>query len=167
MLTKLNLPATLIACSILLFVSFSISAHAENANCKIKAELQDLLDLHNQTRAEARKCGSKHMPAAAKLRWNCQLSQAAEVHASDMHNGQFLRHLGSDGRSFDDRIGDAGFSWALAAENIGRGYSDSKSIHSAWLGRASHCKNIMGKGYLYMAAARSGKHWVVVFAKSH
>ena len=163
---KQILRAALIAFSVPLFTCFSTKlALAEDTDCKIEQESKDLLDLHNQARSEARMCGSKHMPPVPKLKWNCQLSMAAEIHASDMHQGQFLRHQGSDGRSFKDRISNVGFRWVYAAENIGLGYPNSSSVHSAWLGSDTHCVNIMNENYLYMAAARSGEHWVAVFAR--
>jgi uncharacterized protein YkwD len=57
------------------------------------------------------------------------------------HN--FFSHTGSDNRSASQRIGDAGYDWSLAAENIAAGYRTVQAVMDGWMASDGHCANIM------------------------
>ena len=52
------------------------------------------------------------------LAMNKILMGTARAHSSDQANSGVQSHTGSDGRPFDQRIKEAGYQWALLAENV-------------------------------------------------
>lgn len=139
--------------------------HGEQNTCKVDKQFVDLLAHHNTARQHGVNCGhSKQVPVAA-LTWHCDLAIAATEHAKDMSKNNFLRHIGSNGMSFSERVSQTGFNWSAVGENIASGYISALDANTGWLESRNHCLNIMNPDYEYMAAARIGKHWAVVFAR--
>lgn len=126
----------------------------------------------NLARSEARSCGGEMMPAVDPLTWDYSLEQAAYVHTSDMANGGFMSHTGSDGSQPSERVSATGYDWRTTGENVAAGQKDIDAVMTAWLNSAGHCKNIMSANYTQMGAAsvsnpdtRYGIYWTQVFAR--
>lgn len=81
-------------------------------------------------------------------------------------------HTSLDGRSPYDRMKDAGYTYAYAAENIAAGNSTVAATLAQWLNSAGHCANIMnskaielGVGYAYNSNATYKHYWVLELAR--
>ncbi|MFN2459436.1 MAG: CAP domain-containing protein [Candidatus Velthaea sp.] len=71
-----------------------------------------------------------------------RLSRAALHHARDMASRNYFGHESPDGRSLIDRLGDVGFTWHVAAENIALN-SDETHAHQALLDSPGHRANML------------------------
>lgn len=74
---------------------------------------------------------------APALRWNPRLARSADRHTTDMANGNFLSHRGSDGSLPARRMRSEGYR-AASAETVGAGQPDPAAIVSGWLSSRSH-----------------------------
>ena len=70
--------------------------------------LQRVLELTNEARSHARRCGSRAYDAAPPLRVNPLLHEAAATHAKDMASHNRIEHEGSDGTTPGQRATRAG-----------------------------------------------------------
>ena len=113
----------------------------------------EVLQRINAFRASGAVCGGVAYPAAGALRWNTNLLQAAKGHASDMANNNYFSHTGQDGRSADQRVLAAGYSYARMGENIAAGQPSVESAMAAWIGSPSHCQNMMTPDFRDIAVA--------------
>ncbi len=113
----------------------------------------DLMTLINQARASARTCGSTAYPTAAPLAWNGKLFDAAAAHSADMATKNYFSHTSQDGRTFDQRITAAGYSWSNIGENIAAGQSSASSVMAGWMASAGHCSNIMNSSFTQVGVA--------------
>lgn len=129
-----------------------------------------VLDLVNEARAEARRCGRKKFPATAPLRMADALGRAAQAHARDMAGHDFLDHEGTDGSAPAGRATRVGYAWRLVAENVAAGQASPEEAVATWLASPGHCANIMdagytdtGIGYAVNMAGDRGTYWVQMF----
>lgn len=136
----------------------------------ITATEQRVLDLVNQARASARTCGTNKHPAAAPLVWDAKLAVAARGHAKDMADRNYFSHTSQDGRSFVDRITNAGYKGFAIGENIAAGQQTAEDVMQSWLNSAGHCNNIMnadakelGVGMAQNSSSQYGVYWVQNF----
>lgn len=106
-----------------------------------------MLDSVNKARSQSRICGNESKPATTKIRWNCLVEKAAQIHSDDMASKNFFDHTGSDGSSAGDRITRVGYNWRGWSENIAAGQPDVNSVMLGWLESPDHCKNIMNTGH--------------------
>lgn len=127
--------------------------------------MQGLVSLHNLARANARRCGSARIPKTGALIWNCKLAHAAQGHAYDLADRQFLSHTGVDGSDVSARARAAGYRVSYLAENIGQGYDSSDLIMVRWLDSPRHCRNIMKAEYVDIGAAKVDGFWVVMLGR--
>lgn len=121
--------------------------------CGLANFQSDLMTLINQARAASRTCGSTVYPAAGPLAWNGKLFDAAAGHSADMAAQNYFSHTSLDGRTFDQRITAAGYSWSSIAENIAAGQTSAASVMLAWMASAGHCSNIMNSSYTEVGVA--------------
>ena len=137
----------------------------------ISAVEQRVLDLTNQARAVARSCGTTAYPAAAPLTWNAQLAASARGHAADMAARNYFDHTSQDGRTFVNRIVNAGYTgYRAIAENIAAGQPTPEEVVSGWVASPGHCANIMnaalrelGVGSASSSTSSYGIYWVQDF----
>ena len=138
-------------------------------NGSISATEQRVLDLTNQARAVARTCGTTSYPATTPLSWNNALAGAARGHASDMAAQDYFSHTSKDGRTFVQRVTNAGYTgYRALGENIAAGQPTPESVVSGWLNSPGHCSNIMNADFkeLGVGAASGGSYgiyWVQEF----
>ncbi len=82
----------------------------------------------------------------APLGDNAQLGSAAQGHADDMVARGYFSHTSADGRSFDQRIRNAGYPGGTLAENIawgGGSLGTPRRIVSGWMNSGGHRANIL------------------------
>jgi uncharacterized protein YkwD len=115
--------------------------------CGLTNFQQALMTRVNQVRASSRTCGSLTYAAAAPLRWNTKLFNAAAGHSADMAANNYFSHTSRDGRTFSQRITNAGYAWSNAGENIAAGQTSVDQVMTAWVNSPGHCANLMNKNY--------------------
>lgn len=133
-----------------------------------------VLVLINQQRAAGATCGTTPYPAVGALYMNANLRIAAQNHSFDMATQNYFSHTSLDGRTFDQRIFNAGYSGAYPlGENIAAGQTTPASVVSAWMQSPGHCTNIMnggfhsvGVGYGFNASSTYGHYWTLDFGGS-
>lgn len=113
----------------------------------------EVLQRVNAFRASGAVCGGVAYPAAGALSWNTTLLQAAKGHATDMATNNYFSHTGQDGRTPDQRVLAAGYSYARMGENIAAGQNSVESAMAGWIGSASHCQNMMTPDFKDLAVA--------------
>jgi uncharacterized protein YkwD len=118
--------------------------------------LGDLLALTNQDRLRN---------GCAALSVNTSLMQAAWGHAQDMSRQDYFSHTSLDGRTYDQRIRQAGFTGDDIGENIASGFPDAREVQDAWMEHAGHRRNILDCSFTQvgMAYVPNGEYWVVDF----
>jgi uncharacterized protein YkwD len=105
---------------------------------------------------------------------NGSLRAAAQAHSEDMATRNYVSHTSLDGRTFDQRMRDAGYNGAFPwAENIAAGSSTPESVVNGWMGSPGHCANIMagtaratGVGYFFRSGSTYGHYWTQNFGGS-
>jgi len=123
------------------------------ASCGLPDFQVSVMERVNRARAEARLCGSNAFPAAPPLAWNDRLFDAAAGHAADMAQNDYFSHESLDGRTFSERITEAGYEWSAAGENIAAGQADVEQVIQAWLDSPGHCANIMSDSFTEIGVA--------------
>ena len=128
----------------------------------------EVLQRVNAFRASGAVCGGVAYPAAGALGWNTNLLQAAKGHATDMATNNYFSHTGQDGRTPDQRVLAAGYSYARMGENIAAGQNSVESAMAGWIGSASHCQNMMTPDFKDLAvvcvrndASKYRLYWVM------
>lgn len=133
-----------------------------------RAEVLGVLEFTNQTRAERQDCGVHGMKnPVGPLQLNTELGIAAQAHADDMAENDFMAHEGSDGSSPSDRADRANYP-GLVGENVARGYGSPSAVVDGWTESDGHCTNMMSGDYTELgvgyAVSDSGeKFWVQLF----
>jgi uncharacterized protein YkwD len=133
-----------------------------------------VLILLNQQRAAGATCSGTPYPAVGPLYMNANLRTAAQNHSFDMATQNYFSHTSLDGRTFDQRIFNAGYSGAYPlGENIAAGQTTPASVVSAWMTSPGHCTNIMngsfnsaGVGYGFNSSSTYQHYWTLDFGGS-
>lgn len=135
------------------------------------AMLEDqVLVLVNQRRSQGADCGSVHYPPVPPLSMNASLRIAARLHSQDMANNNYFSHVSQDGRTFDQRIQNAGYASNTLGENIAAGPPTAEGAMDGWMNSPGHCVNIMsapfraiGVGYGYRSGSTYTNYWTQDF----
>lgn len=77
------------------------------------------------------------------LKYNKKLERAAFLKAENMFKLQYWAHYGPNKESPWQFIIQSGYSYAYAGENLAKGFSDTSSVHDAWMASPTHRANIM------------------------
>lgn len=131
----------------------------------------EVLALVNQRRAAGATCGGTPYPAVAPLALNVNLRDAARGHSADMAANNYFSHTSLDGRTFDQRILQAGFTGGYPlGENIAAGQSTAQVVVNGWMASTGHCQNIMngsfhqiGIGYGFSQSSTYKHYWAQSF----
>jgi uncharacterized protein YkwD len=126
-----------------------------------------VVTLINLRRASGATCGATAHPPVSPLTMNGNLRTAARNHSLDMATQNYFSHTSLDGRTFDQRIRDAGYTGSFPlAENIAGGPSTPQSVVDGWMASPGHCANIMngafratGIGYAFNPGATYRHYW--------
>jgi MYXO-CTERM domain-containing protein len=99
----------------------------------------------------------------APLRFNSDLTEAAEYHSSDMDQDGYFDHDSNDGTRWNVRIGRY-YQGSTIAENIAYGYrSPYEAVVEGWMCSGGHRANIMSGSYNEMGAGVSGTYYTQDF----
>lgn len=114
-----------------------------------------VVELVNAARAEA---GCRPLTADERL------ARAAQGHADDMAAQGYFSHTSLDGRSFADRVRDAGHP-RPGGENIAQGQRSAEEVHEAWMGSPAHRDNILNCDFtaLGVGVNTGARTWVQNF----
>jgi uncharacterized protein YkwD len=130
-----------------------------------------VLELTNQARSHARRCGAEAFPAAAPLALAPPaLERAALEHSQDMANHGYMDHTGRDGTTPADRVTRAGYKWKAIGENLASGIMTAEDAVNGWVGSPHHCENLMSSRFTEMSVAYAvnpsssgGIYWTQMF----
>jgi uncharacterized protein YkwD len=129
-----------------------------------------VLDLINQARASARRCGATPFAPAPPLVLNATLEHAAAQYALDLASHGYLDHTGRDGSSPAQRITRSGYRWHEVGENLARGIMTPEDAVAGWLHSPEHCANLMDPAFRQMGVAYAvnprndaGVYWALEF----
>lgn len=132
-----------------------------------------VLELVNEARAQARRCGRETFNAAAPLKLSLALSEAALAHSLDMATRNYFDHAGPDGSTPASRVTRAGYAWQVVGENLAAGVPTPEEAVAGWLKSPAHCQNLMdprftdmGVGYTVNPKDPSVIFWTQVFAQA-
>jgi uncharacterized protein YkwD len=132
---------------------------------------QRVLDLVNQARATARRCGNQAFNSARPVRWSNTLAEASRLHAEDMAHHNYFSHRGRDGSNPGQRVRRAGYRYRTIGENIAAGRQmNPEDAVAGWIRSPGHCANLMNPGFTEMGAAfavnarsEQGVYWTQAF----
>jgi len=130
---------------------------------------EDVLVLVNEARAAGANCGSQgSFGSAPPLTMNIALRCAARKHSKDMNDRSFFDHTNPSGESPWDRMGQAGYNYTAAGENIAGGSPDAAGTMNQWMNSDGHCSNIMNPdfeeiGVGYYPGGQWGHLWTQAF----
>ena len=132
---------------------------------------QRVLQLTNEARSQARRCGRKKFPATTPLQQAADLDRAALAHAREMAVHSYLGHQSRDGSMPDDRATRAGYVWSAVAENVAAGQPSAEEVVNTWLESPGHCANLMdprytetGIAFAVDKASDKGIYWAQLYA---
>jgi len=128
------------ALALLALAWIALPATPASAACPSSFE-QQVVDLVNLERAK-----KKLSPLAHDER----LMDAARRHSTDMADGNFLDHTGSDGSNAGQRIDDTGYDWHTWGENIAYGYPNPARVVDAWMNSSGHRANILNPNFVHI-----------------
>lgn len=129
----------------------------------------EILVIANQRRAEGANCGSEgSFGPAGPLTANPALRCAARVHSQDMVDRNFFDHTNPSGESPFQRMGEAGYQYSTAGENIAAGNSTAAATMQQWMDSDGHCSNIMNGSFTelgvgYYPGGQYGHVWTQNF----
>ena len=106
-------------------------------------------------------CGGVAYPPVPALTMNGNLRTATRGHSEDMATQNYFSHTSLDGRTFSQRISNAGYTGAYPwGENIAAGQPNPTAVVDGWMASTGHCQNIMhgayrtvGVGYAFRAGS--------------
>ena len=81
------------------------------------------------------------------LQLNDQLSQAAYLKAQDMIANGYWAHTSPSGVTPWKWLGDVGYNYSVAGENLAKNYPNAEATVAAWMASTTHRENILNKAY--------------------
>lgn len=105
------------------------------------------------------------------VRTDERLRHAARDHSADMAKQNYFSHTSKDGRSFVDRIADAGYPRNSAGgENIAYGYGTAAEVMKGWMNSEGHRNNILNCSFkaigVGLAYRGNTPYWTQDFGRS-
>jgi uncharacterized protein YkwD len=152
---------------ILIVLCSGLDAYSQETVSSRQFRREFLNDI-NRVRERGCNCGGTYMPPAPPLVWNDYLEIAAIGHAQDMADKNYFNHTSKDGRSMEDRITLAGYTFKgyksfMAGENIAQGQMNIAEVMQGWFKSPGHCKNLMNPGFKEVGVAEYNTYWVQDF----
>ena len=133
---------------------------SNNNNNTTGTTASDFLSLINAERARN---------GAGPVRFNDQLTVAAQRHSQDMVDRNYFDHVAPDpaphGARPSNRVEAAGFQWTGVAENIAQGQQSEAEVFTSWMNSQGHRENMLNPTYDQIGLARVGDMWTLVLAK--
>lgn len=78
------------------------------------------------------------------------LNKAAEMKAKDMATHGYFAHTSPDGKTPWYWLGEVGYKYQYAGENLAVNFTDSKDVSLAWMASLTHKENIVKENYTEM-----------------
>lgn len=78
---------------------------------------------------------------------NPKLNDAAFAKAQDMIKNDYWAHVSPSGTTPWHWLGNAGYNYTVAGENLAKNYPDAQSTVNAWMNSQTHRDNILNEGY--------------------
>lgn len=125
-------------------VQTAAATAAVKPSAKPEFDQQEALRLVNAYRAQK---GLK------PLKLEPRLSEAARSLAVDMSRYDRLSHYGPDGADLEHRLSAAGYSYSVAAENIGAGQRSVAEMVESWKKSPAHSRNMLISDARHMGIA--------------
>jgi uncharacterized protein YkwD len=151
--------------SLVLFCGTNARAQQSSGSAAFK---KDFLTYINDIRKKGCTCGITYMPPVSPLSWNQQLESAAMGHATDMAQKNYFSHTSKDGRTMENRIAAAGYTYNgfksyAVGENIAQGQLSIDEVMRGWFKSEGHCKNLMNHAFKEVGVALNDTYWVQDF----
>ena len=109
---------------------------------------EQALQLINERREQGGDCGAEgSFEPSAALKMNPMLRCSARLHATDMAVQGYFKSESPNGRTFMDRIKDAGYVGINYSENIGTGYASPAALIDALMRSDKVCANLMSPDF--------------------
>ena len=127
-----------------------------------------LVSLLNDARAMGGCCDQECFEPMPELDSKKQLISAAEFHAVDMIERQFISHDDPDGIDATTRIRRASYRGCAVGENISVGDEDPEVVLDEFMNSYEHCLNVLEPRFLEVGVALARDEdneafWVVTF----
>ncbi len=106
--------------------------------------VQSVIDLVNKDR---------QVRGITPLTVDSELSQAAEEKANDMIVHNYFAHVSPSGVTPWHWIGQSGYDYSFAGENLAINFSDPQTQHDAFMNSVTHKKNILNEKYQEIGVA--------------
>ncbi len=126
------------------------------ASVQAGAEDPEMLRLVNDVRSRGYMCGKTLMPSVPPLKNNPVVARSATRHAADMLLRNYFSPVTPEGVRAGGRLTEAGYAWAVLAENIASGTPTAESALKSWLNHEGQCRNIMSRDYTEAGAGAAG-----------
>jgi uncharacterized protein YkwD len=158
---------------LIIILSFSLFISCQKSAETIPAEVpkveltyqEEAIKLVNDLRTKGTTCGTKLMPAVAKVTLNEKLNEVALAHSKDMDAKNYFSHTNKEGKSPRDRIRAAGYQDTTYGENIYQSsLADAEWAIGAWQTSPGHCLNMMDANFKEMGIGNFNSYWTQVFA---
>ena len=123
----------------------------------------EVVSLMNQHRGQGATCGGTRFGAVGNLAMNGDLREAARDHSIDMFERGYFSHVTPDGKTFDQRIRESGYTGRPVAENIAVGHTSPQAVVSGWMSSDGHCRNIMAGQAQDVGIGFANNYWTAKF----
>ncbi|MDR3694000.1 CAP domain-containing protein [Mucilaginibacter sp.] len=153
---------------IILIITFILSRAYGQETVSTPQFRRTFLKEINRVRQTGCNCGVTYMPPVPQLIWNDQLEISSMGHAADMASHNYFSHTSLDGRTMQDRILAAGYSYKgfksfAIGENIAEGPESIAEVMKGWFHSPGHCKNLMSPQFKEVGVAYNNTYWVQDF----
>ena len=125
-------------------IGLNISTDGSVLGDRSQVTTSGLLDKTNSARADQGEHG---------LVLDDKLSQAAYLKAQDMFEKQYWAHDAPDGTQPWKWLGDVGYNYAEAGENLAKGFNTNDTVVTAWLHSPEHRANVLKSDYTQVGFA--------------
>ncbi len=88
-----------------------------------------------------------------------RITTAAQGHSTDMATNNYFSHVSQDGRTFDQRMKDAGYP-RPGGENIAKGYRTPEQVMEGWMNSKGHRDNIETCTFTTMGLGVDTRGWL-------
>ncbi|MGQ9479256.1 MAG: CAP domain-containing protein [Thermoproteota archaeon] len=155
--------ALLVVIVVLLFSTINfLSNHIVECRADLASEKAAFLYLINQYRQQN---------GLQPLSVSNALTIAAQDHSEDMANRNYFSHTTPEGKTFVDRIREAGYTYnTCLGENIAAGYPTAQNVFEAWKNSPGHngnmlnpCFKAIGIGLAYNPSSTYKWYWTTDF----
>lgn len=151
---------TLVCFWLAIAASIAAAATPAPANEEAAATLLSLINAYRNAQGQ---------PALGS---DATLTLVAERHGADMAERDYFAHVTPEGDELRHRLWNIDYRFAVAAENLARGYHDAVAVLAGWRNSPGHDRNLLradvSRAGIAVAPSRNPAHglvWVLVVAQ--